>query len=67
MTTPHRESAKIYDIFSGKRILAPAEREVVRPSGGAFERTPEALAATGWYHDAAIEESTPDQRRHLPN
>lgn len=53
----YRESAEIFDIFSGKRISARGDRGPVIPVvDRAFERHPDVMAATGWYHDAAINE-----------
>lgn len=51
----YRESAEIFDIFSGKRISAYGEREAVEPvAERAFERHPDAMDANAWYHDDAV-------------
>lgn len=51
----YRETAEIYDIFSGKRISAGGDRDAVVPaSERTFERNPDVMDATAWYHDSAI-------------
>ncbi len=63
-TNIYRESAKIYDIFSGNRIGALDDQQIARPAAEhPFERAPNTVAGGAWYHEAAIRDEAAAHNR----
>jgi hypothetical protein len=66
MSTQLRESARIYTFPTLKVRASVAEARLSARSASDLELSATAVAASGgsgWYHDAAVEEATPERKR----
>lgn len=58
MTTDTSQgAAKIYQFPTGGRASLATAREGFKPAADLQQRAPSAAFGSGWYHEAAIEES----------
>lgn len=61
-TTHHRETAKIYQFPAGGRAAVKAGRNAVQIAE-APARLSKVVCGGGWYHEAAIQEANPADKR----
>jgi Protein of unknown function (DUF2735) len=60
MKSTNSETAKIYAFPLKRRVAGAHAQSAVRGGGGSKNSYPVAEFGSGWYHDAAIKEASPE-------